>query len=407
MNKVLRALGVSALLGVSSAEAANTEIRAQFRPDSSQPNKNVFTNTTPNSGYCTLDPAVCDEQNIFSIEVPVRFNSNRILLPGDIISLISPANWRQLTVINNETQEAETVEVRILGMGSKFVLSDSVSNLTGERDVLKAHQKLWTTSSWVYAPSPCQYSGVGWYGPDFYRFFWKTPREQECWKQTQFTIPGMRFENIDFAYELRTPNPLRMSSGVYTGSINYGMGPNVGTNSFSLGPWMIPDDNSLTLNFVLDVQHTLKVDIPPGGEKIRLEPAGGWQQWMQSGRRPTRLFRDQTFLISASSKFKMRVECELQVIRGCGIRDDVTGVGGSVVVSVSLPDGLTDDAGNPVKKYPLSESNSGMFQPGQYIDRKPGVLHFEMSEADTAYLIRKNEGRPFRGLISVIWDSQI
>lgn len=407
MKKIMCGLGLSAIFCTSAVEAASVEIRASFTPDSAQPNKNVFTNKTPNSGYCTLDPAVCTQQNIFSIEVPVRFTSSRPLIPGDIVSVIAPANWRRLTVINSETQESEEVEIRIVGMGSDLQMSAPVTDLTQEPNVLKAHQKLWRTSSWVYATPPCIYSGVGYYTPSTYRFFWKTPSEQECVKQPAYGIPRLSSNNIDFAYELRTPNPLRMSSGSYTGSMMYGIGPSAGSGSFYLGPLMIPDDDSLTLNFVLDVQHTLKVDIPPGGEKIMLEPAGGWQQWIQSGRKPTRLYRDQTFLISASSKFKMRIECEVSLPRGCGIKDDPTGYAGLVNVSVSLPDGLTDGAGNPVKKYPLSQSDSIAFQPGIYVDRKPGTLHFGVPEGDVSWLILNNKGRPYRGVISVIWDSEV
>lgn len=403
-----RWLGLIAMLSSPLAGAISQEILAEFRPDSSQPNRNVFINKTPESGYCAQYPAECKSNNMFSIRLPIMFRAKRPIFAGNApeagATFTVPAEWRQLTVRNTDTQQTETVEVRITGIGSRYELGVPAAELVGVTDILEGHKKLWGSGSWVNAPPPCVYSGVGMYGPDTYGFFWKTPKESACAKIAQYFIPDMLYSYLDFAYELRTPNPLRMSAGRYVGEMNYVIGPG---GDFDMGQVMLPTDGALNLNFVLDVQHTLKVDIPPGGEKIRLEPSGGWQQWMQSGRRPTRLFRDQTFLISASSKFRMRIECELQVIRGCGIRDDVTGAGGSVLVSVSLPDGLTDEAGNPIKKYPLSKSNSGMFQPGQYVDRKPGVLHFEMSEADTSYLIRRNEGRPFRGLISVIWDSQI
>ena len=44
---------------------------------------------------------------------------------------------------------------------------------------------------------------------------------------------------------------------------------------FDFGDVMMPERlRIVTLDFVLDVQHTLKVEIPPGGEKVQLVPGG-------------------------------------------------------------------------------------------------------------------------------------
>lgn len=399
-------LGLLATLSMTSAQAVNQEIRALFQPDPSQPNKNVFINKTPNSGYCASYPDQCVDNNTFSIQIPVRFNSARAIVPGDAMALQVPANWRQLTVTNRDTLETEIVEVRIVGIGSKYVVSHPVADLTGEPNMLEGHRKLWTNNSWVNSPPPCQYSGVGWYGPDWYGFFWKAPVEAPCTKVAGFRIPSMYFDSVDFAYELRTPNPLGMSSGLYTGSLSYSLGPN---GDFQMGPVMVPDDGNLTLDFVLDVQHTLKVDIPPGGNKVTLEPQGGWQRWLEQGRKPVRLFRDQKFFISASSRFTMKLECERNVNDGCGIVDSrpPTTYLAQVHVAVSLPSGLTDNAGQPVRNMPLTRVPTRLFQPTSYVDRKPGTLHFSMSEQNTGFLINNYGDRPFRGNITVIWDSEV
>lgn len=176
-----------------------------------------------------------------------------------------------------------------------------------------------------------------------------------------------------------------------------------------MGHQMYPDDNNLTLDFVLDVQHTLKVEIPPGGNHVVLEPQGGWRTWLENGRKPVRLYRDQLFHISASSKFSMRLECEhnLGVGSGCAILDQETGYAGAVDVSVSLPNGLTTGAGQPVKRYPLGIKATSAFEPGIYVDRKPGTLHFEVDKNWTDWLIDKAKGRPYKGNITVIWDSEV
>ena len=95
-----------------------------------------------------------------------------------------------------------------------------------------------------------------------------------------------------------------MSGGQYTGSITYTMGPG---GDYDFGDVMVPNKNALTFNFILSVEHDLKVDIPPGGNRIELLPEGGWQAWLNRGRAPARLYRDQTFRIAASSRFKMQL----------------------------------------------------------------------------------------------------
>lgn len=400
------ALALAMTLVVPSVGAVNQEIRALFTPDPSQPQKNVFINKTPNSGYCATYPDQCRDNNMFSIRLPFRFGPRANIGRLDLITVKVPANWRQLTVTNRQTLETETVEVRITGVGSEYVLSHSAASLVGVTDILDGHQKLWFGSSWVYAPSPCEYSGVGAYTPNTYRFFWKTPVEAACNKRTYFAIPHMSFDTLDIAYELRTPNPLGMSSGLYTGSMNYRIGQGA---DFDIGG-MPADDSNLTLDFVLDVLHTLKVDLPPGGEKIRLTPAGGWQSWLQEGRKPVRLFWDQSFHISASTRFKMHLECEIAMNPyECMILDRKTGRAVEVQVSTTLPNGLADLAGQPVKHRRLraGASNAQQFQPGFYVDRRPGVLHFEIPPSQMGFMLSPGQAGYYAGNVTVIWDSDL
>ncbi len=403
MKKTSYWLGLAAALSLSSTEAANQEIRALFQPDSSQPNKNVFVNKTPNSGYCATYPGQCSANNMFSIQIPVRFSSTRAVSPGDGLGVRAPANWRRLTVTNRDTQETETVEVRIIGIGSRYILSDSAANLVGVTNILEGHQKLWTSNSWVYAPSPCGYSGVGGYTPEAYRFFWKAPVEDACTKVAAYRIPSMFFDTLDFAYELRTPNPLGMSSGLYTGSLSYTLGP---TGDFQMGSIMVPDDSNLTLDFVLDVQHTLKVELPPGGNKIALEPAGGWQRWIDSGRRPTEIFRDQPFFLSSSSRFKVMLQCSSLGGEDCDIGNNQVGYS-KFQVRLTMPPGIVGP-GNHDGWFGTLIHNQwlGPFEPSRYIDRKLGMLRFFISPRFMDFL-RPGMNGTLTGNATIIFDSEV
>nr|WP_329515111.1 hypothetical protein [Pseudomonas moraviensis] len=387
----------------SPVQAINQEIRALFQPDPTQPGKNLFINKTPNSGYCAAYPGQCADNNMFSIELPVRFNSTRPLIVGDWMLLKAPADWRQLTVTNVETQETETVEVRIIGIGSTYILSDSATSLTGASKPGEGHDRLWITSGWVYVPEPCRYSGVAAYGTHSYRFFWKTPVQSACVKTLSYRVPAISFDKLDFAYELKTPNPLGMSAGIYTGSTTYTLG--AGGDLIMGGSLLQPDDPTLTLDFVLDVQHTLKVDLPPGGTRVALEPLGGWEPWINSGRKPTRIFRDQPFFITASSRFKVMLLCSSQGGNVCNLGSP-NGGSGRVEVWMSLPAGISGPGG-PVNRHPLMVNRwTSAFQPEMYVERKPGYLHFDMTTQHIDFLLRPGLNDRLRGNVTIIWDSE-
>ncbi|CAG8872835.1 hypothetical protein PS726_02766 [Pseudomonas fluorescens] len=406
-----RWLGMLAVVAAPSAQAVNQEIRALFTPDSANPQRNLFVNKTPVSGYCADYPSECRDNETFSIRLPMRFESASPMQPNasprNSAMFSIPALWRPLTVTNRETGEMETVEVRIAGFGSRYMLSDTAVNLTGAATAIEGHRALWggPAGGWVNAAPPCTYSGVGLYSDNYYRFFWKTPVQGTCVKTASFPIPAMTYDYLDFSYELKTPNPLTMSSGLYTGDVSYRIGPG---GDFDMGDVMLPNDPDLTLNFVLDVQHTLKVDIPPGGEKIQMIAQGGWQNWLHSGRKPVRIFRDQTFHISASSRFKMFLDCQFGPGTSCYINDG-NNIFVPIVVSVSLPAGLMDSSGNPVRQQLLKvgEANGVVFQPSQYVDRQNGTLHFELHKDAIEIVLAPTTPKHYFGTVVVIWDSEV
>lgn len=301
-------------------------------------------------------------------------------------------------MVHDVTGESETLRIRVNGIGAAYTIKKPLP--TG----------IWQ-STWVNAPPPCGYGGVGYGTALYYAFFWRVPANAGvCAKQAQKDITQdyqFAYENTGFSYELATPNPLKMSAGTYRGVLNYTVGPH---QDFDMGDVMLPDDDLITLNFTLDVEHTLKVDIPPGGNKVELVPPGGWQAWLTQGRKPTRLFRDQTFNISSSSRFKMQLQCQITGLTDCMIRDPVSQRAAVVKLSVTLPNGLTDTFGQPVTRRPLhvGQANAQTFNPGFYVDRAPGTLHFEISPYYVDYMIKPGEpSKQYSGNIIVIWDSEV
>ena len=209
---------------------------------------------------------------------------------------------------------------------------------------------------------------------------------------------------MEYAYELRTPNPLTMSGGQYHGSITYTMGPG---GDYDFGDVMVLNKNALTFDFILSVEHDLKVDLPPGGNRIELLPDGGWQAWLNRGRAPTRLYRDQTFRIAASSRFKMQLECSIVMGNTCGLRN-VNGDEVPLQIAVTLPSGIDGRGNQAVQKRPLRLDGDGteLFQPLLYVNDRPGTLHFEVLRDDMAEML-KQPGSTYTGVATVIWDSEI
>ncbi|MDD1137893.1 hypothetical protein M5G22_10055 [Pseudomonas sp. TNT2022 ID233] len=394
----------------TSAFAITQELRATYVPDPANPQNNGFINQTSQSGYCGQYPNDCRRHNLMGVSLPMRFTSVQPVRPQsaerDGAMFKMPAQWRSLTVRHIVTGETETVEMRIGGFGTRYVLSDTASNLTGVPGDSDAHNALWVRRGWHVAPRPCEEGAMASFGPDYYRFFWFTPSEGVCSKQSAFEIPWMTYDYLDVAYELRTPNPLGMSAGIYAGELTYGVGSG---QDIDAGNNLLPDTSSLTFRVLLDVQHVLKVDIPPGGNKIALVPQGGWQAWLQQGSKPTRLFRDQTFNISASSRFKMHFECEYAAVGACALRDTLSGAtDAQVFLSVSLPDSISDIAGQPVKRRPLSNNPDGVaFQPSSFMQRAPATLHFEIPGVYVEQMLQPGKGKRYVGNVTVIWDSEV
>ena len=394
------------LAHLNTAQGFEMSVRAEFKPDSSKPFFNKFENKTPNSGYCKDYPNECKSSAMFSLRAPIVFNSIAPITanhadPRQGASFSLPTQWRDFTVSHSQTLEQETVRIRIKGFGSTYVTPSVIDLVGGGVTDIAAHYLLWGTG-WVYAPANCSYSGVGYYGYNFYNFFWKTPVQAPCQKQARFNIPWMKYSYLDFAYEIETPNPLGMSSGDYVGNFIYTVGPG---QDFDMGDVMIPADPTLSLNFTLNVQHTLKVDIPPGGEKVELLPTGGWQQWLQKGRTPEKLYHDQTFLISASSRFKMQLACERVIGDACAISNNSNDHAVPVDVRVSMPNGIGNDDGSAVSREKLSTATEQVFQSTHYVDQKPSMLHFEIQKQYVSEML--SEQGKYSGDITVVWDSDV
>nr|WP_256262055.1 hypothetical protein [Pseudomonas costantinii] len=294
------------------------------------------------------------------------------------------------------------MEIRVSGIGGRHDIGGDVSAITGGG----GWEQLWSTGRWHKAPAPCVPSG-GLNGTSYYIvWFWMVPENAgACATQALFDLPLHAYRYIHFGYELRTPNPLAMPAGIYRGTQVYTIGPGM---DFDFGDSILAHDNVVNLDFVLDVDHILRVEVPPGGNRIQLEPQGGWQAWLTNGRKPTRLFRDQTVNLWTSTHFKMNLECGEPMGNTCSVRN-AAGHQVPLDIAVTLPFGLTDAVGRPVNRLPLRLDGAGTerFQPSQYVDRKPSTLHFEIKAEGVSQMLDEGGDGPYVGTATVVWDSEV
>lgn len=412
---IARGVGAALLYALSVPALAEViDITASFTPDPARPHINEFENTTPDSGFCAENPFSCDLSSwggkLFSIETGIDVNSTQAIpanhkdpRQGAMFN-VNAAQWRDVEVRDSRGNPS-IVQVRISGIGGRYRLSERVQNLIGEElSAHPAHARLWDIKDWGVGPSPCGSSrAAAWADDTDYAFLWLTPTPGVCYALTKYDIPGLAYPRLNIAYGVRTPNPLKMAPGVHTGSTTFILGPGA---DIDMGDVMLPSDNILQMNFTLNVEHVLAVEIPPGGNQVQLVPQEGWQAWLQRRRQPTRLLRDQTFNIYASTPFKMQLSCTIDVGNTCGLKD-AAGNRVPVNVAVSLPHGLTRN-GQAVNRQPLRLDGQGTerFEPSRYVARKPGTLHFSVEHDDVKQMLDLGSDK-FSGEVTVIWDSEV
>ena len=272
-------LAILAGLSTSLAQAATVEITAVFSPDPNNPQVNRFKNTTPNSGVCLSYPHLCTPNGYFSISLPGLQAISQTAI------LASHANVRNGAMFKVPAEPQPVQVTSASGEVAKVLFSISaLSGTNRTRDVRlltnqpgfsvsQAQNELWGGNQWGWSsPTDCPRAvGMGATYIDA-NFLWFTPKSVPCGLSPAYEIDSLSMRNISVSYLMTSPDPLSMGSGIYRGSINYTVGPG---GDFDFGDNLAPTYNIVTMNFTLSVEHTLKLQFPPGYGSVVLNPAGG------------------------------------------------------------------------------------------------------------------------------------
>lgn len=418
---VLRALAGMALLAASAASmAATMDITASFTPSTDKPENNTFTNTTPQSGYCADYPSECKNNNTFSINMggitaslaTSGFTANSESRMGMYFKM--PGAWRDVEVLNQNTGTRETVSFRANAFSARY---NTLTNWS-----IAEHQQAWNGSSFVYAPSPCGYSGVGFLPSKAYKFMWKWPvSNAACYKTAKKDLTGEPYliNYTSIGYELKTPEPLKMDAGIFTGTLTLSVGPG---GDIDFGDNLQASDTELAINFILSVNHELKLTITAENQAVSLQPCttgracteydgqANWERWMVSRITPQLTGRS-NFNLSSSGAFTVYLECEQQSGPDCALRSDkMPSQTVPVRTLLTLPDNIVDNiTGSTVSKRRLEAGRNltkNVFETKTFGQNRAGSIDFLVGQKDVDTMLTTRPDT-YRGAITVIFDPKI
>ncbi|WP_421310991.1 hypothetical protein [Aeromonas veronii] len=388
------------LLFSFSSFAAVIDITAEYKPESYDINGGRFINTTP----CDMgvEKDYCDPQKPLEASVIVK-------LPVSITKTINSAKGKQsyinyyrmtgpqkVTLSNSRNGERHElmfipthIGVKASNMSYPLVNDDKwpMSNIGGDclpRGV--AHG--WWLGSYVTqqlnffsikdaaqnGPSECFYNSAHGDGTSY------------------------KVEWITYGFRFKSPNPLTMSNGKYTGSLKIMVGRN---KDIDLGDATYSGGTEHELKFTLTVRHQLRVDFPKGGDdghsQVTLLPPGGWNDYTNTGRVPRILQRDLPFRLWASAPFTVTLRCQYLYESECSLK--MVGKGNQVVFNtyfITAANKMIRMTTIPVRFEPTK---------GPIINGARAIQFRVVGEEIKEMM--KHPGYTYKGWVTLIFDSSI
>lgn len=394
------------MLVTGTVGAVEVPITATFKSNHFRPGHDQFVDTSKPGGFCLIRPSLCAPLGVRTADVPISFtrtvmNNNGNRDDGFLAKV--PAE-RVVSVTNDQ--------------GASFSLTLKFTHVSQQLYVASSTGSLQAPTRTAYVLGGCDYvdsrgSGVT---PIAYNVY--------LWRVTNPTTPGVCYpdnsvelpdnptqeiviQTFGVGYQLITPSPLLMASGVYRGSTDFTAGETAGDFMFGSGSGV---SDTVTFTFELTVQHDFKVEFPPDGQRAVLEPPGGWRSFIDSGIAPKKLQRETYFKLWSSGSFRMYLECEYDLAGRCGIsntQDSSDTV--AMDVFVTLP-GKQLSTGGMVRKYPLNPGDNvggPRFESLSAIHNQRASLLFEVGSAsDVANMVAKADAH-YRGRVTVVFDENL
>lgn len=380
----------------NSSLAAVIDITAEYKPESYDSNGGRFINTTP----CDVGVNItfCDPQKPLESSVIIK-------LPVSITKTINSARGKQsylnyyhingprkVTLTNNSNGEQHQLTLIPTDIGARVI----------EMNYPVVNNEKWPMHK-IDGDCSSPYQGWGWWigstvttQMDLFAINNSAQNgPSECYYNSQVGDgSSYKFEWLLYGFRMKSPSPLKMSNGRYTGSIKISVGRG---KDIDLGNSIYSGGTEHELRFALTVRHQLKIDFPKDGHsKVNLLPPGGWSEWT----RPTILQEELPFRIWFSAPFTLALRCQYKwsASSECALKD---GKGRTVPLK-------TYYVGN-INKMALLTTNKQRFAPpvqGTPVINAARSIRFQVVGGAVVEMM-KYPGSSFKGDVTLIFDAAI
>lgn len=380
------------------------DITADYKPESYEVGGGRFINTTP----CDVGPPVsyCDPQKPLESSVIVK-------LPVSIAKTISSMKGKQSYLSYYRISGPTKVTLTNSSNGEQHELTFIPTHIGAK--VINMNYPLNNGNKWPMYPigGDCSndLQGWGWWSESIVtsQLFLHSIKgaaqngPSECYYNSQLGDgTSYSVDWLNYGFRIKSPNPLTMSNGKYTGSLKIMVGRN---KDIDLGDATYSGGTEHELKFTLTVRHQLKVDFPKGNSdghsQVTLLSLGGWSNLIHSGKRePNILQQDLPFRIWFSAPFTVALRCQYQW-------------------SASSECALKDSKGRtvPLKTYYVNRLNEmTLLSTNKYkfvlpVQGKPVInaaraIRFQVVGGTVAEMM-KYPGSSFKGDVTLIFDAAI
>lgn len=405
-------LGIVMLVLSAVAHSATINLTAKFTPAINNSNSDgVFTNTTPQSGYCKNHPQYCP--STFSVDFPLttKISSPFVMNnePRDGPYFNFPKTPRTLTVRNQNTGEAFDVIFKMTNFAA--------------RSSANYQSTSWLGGSLGETPrgGGCKASGMSFYTSTWFHFMWiLLENSNPCYKISEIdrTEPS-EFYDMSIGYSLIAKESLlTVGSGIYVGKISFTVGPG---GDFDFGDNYKASDSVIDVNLILSVNHDLIVTTTPESRALSLQPCSAgkvcteeqgkqnWERWMITKITPQLTARSD-FWLSSTGAFTAYLQCEYIQGEHCAIKSDNNGQLVTVKAYLSMPDNIINQQTNStVLRAPMAINKdvlNNTFLTRDIGSNRKGSIDFLVTQQDVDTMLMTRPDT-YRGTVTVIFDPQI
>ncbi|WP_314924239.1 hypothetical protein [Aeromonas piscicola] len=388
-------LMASLLFGFPS-QAAVVKVTAEYKPAVYEADNGTFVSTTKcvktsdgmwlsscSGGVMSLDSL------LFSLKTKVKRNVKKNIsnTKDSFVSLGSLGN--KTMIITSDKGQQFSVLFKPDKLGVHF---DAVVN---QDDGWKIYH-----TSFTNPKGGCQYldrTVAGNVNLTAWIVLWGGVGGKSCYTELSVDVLS-EIKAMFFGFKIKPPSPLEMPNGNYTGSINLSVGPN---KDIDLGNGEY-EDNQLTIELTLKVQHQIKMEFPPGSDKVVLQPPGGWHDWIYRGKsnQPPYLIAELPYRLSISSDYNVWLNCQYAYGEVCMLNNERLGM--QVRLEVIY-------VNKSKEEHPLKHGVKKLFSAslgGPYFINEARSIIFKVQKPALT-LMMEHPGSTYKGNVTLIYDAAI